>query len=91
MTCERSWAHAMLLKEDVDNYRAKFHASRRLTKGAKWAKKLVALCNVVADERTKLEAESYSAWFNGNVLLEKSDWKGAQELLVKAKYVGRIS
>jgi hypothetical protein len=79
----------MTLKEiepDV-NPRAKFHAKRRLVKSSKWAKHLLLLCNAKADPRTVLEAESYSSWLWGNVLLEDEQWGVALENLVKAKYV----
>jgi signal recognition particle subunit SRP68 len=86
---ERAWAESMSLKE-VDqsvNPRAKHHASRRLAKSSKWAKHLVLLCNAKGDPRTVLEAESYSAWLWGNVLLENEQWGEALENLVKAKTV----
>eukprot|EP01124_Arcella_intermedia_P017918 TRINITY_DN248_c0_g1_i1.p1 TRINITY_DN248_c0_g1~~TRINITY_DN248_c0_g1_i1.p1 ORF type:complete len:566 (-),score=145.48 TRINITY_DN248_c0_g1_i1:107-1558(-) len=87
MLAERSWALAMQLKNDVENYRAKFHANRKLIKAGKWAQKLVALCNAVADERTKLEAESYSSWYEGNILMEHKQWALARQHLIKSKTV----
>lgn len=42
-----------------------------------WAAKLEALCLETADERTCLEATSYSAWMSGNLLLEKEEWREA--------------
>ena len=42
-----------------------------------WAAELEALCLETADERTCLEATSYSAWMAGNLLLEKEEWREA--------------
>lgn len=86
---ERAWAHAMALKESTEP-RAKFHSNRRLGKAAKWSLHLLNLCNAKADERTKLEAESYHALFVGNILVEKENWKSAHEYLMKAKYDSQL-
>lgn len=43
MEAERCWSHAMQLKEEAENPRSKFHAKRRLAKGALHAKKLLEL------------------------------------------------
>ena len=63
-------------------FRADFacpHDSHFLTVPLKkqWAAKLEALCLETADERTCLEATSYSAWMSGNLLLEKEEWREA--------------
>ena len=43
----------------------------------------------VADTRSALEAEAYSAWMAGNVLLEKeADWARALALFTRARCVG---
>lgn len=77
----------MSLKEDVDNPRSKFYAAKKLKKAAKWAKHLEFLCNSTADERTKIEAESYHDWFIGNIMLDKGDYTGAVQKLTRAMYV----
>jgi len=86
---ERSWADSMRLKdmESDAHPRAKFHAKRKLAKSSRWAKHLLFLCNAKADARTVLEAESYSSWLWGNLLLEDEQWRSALEFLVKAKNV----
>jgi len=84
---ERCWALSMSLKEDVDNPRSKFYASRKLAKAAKWSNHLVTLCNATADERTKVEAESYCGWLTGNIMLDRGDYRGAIQKLTPAMTV----
>ncbi|CAM9827301.1 unnamed protein product [Laminaria digitata] len=81
MTAERAWAYAMQRKQETVDapYRVKRHVVTRLDKASKWAAQLEALCLETADERTCLEATSYSAWMAGNLLLEKEEWREALE------------
>jgi signal recognition particle subunit SRP68 len=58
-----------------------------LKKAGKWAKLLLNLVNATADERTKLEAEAYYSWMEGNILIEKEKWEEASVLLIRAKYL----
>jgi hypothetical protein len=54
------------------------HLVRRLTKAAAHARELAALAAARCDARSSLEAEAYSAWMAGTLLLEReSDWEGA--------------
>eukprot|EP01125_Pyxidicula_operculata_P001558 TRINITY_DN11410_c0_g1_i1.p1 TRINITY_DN11410_c0_g1~~TRINITY_DN11410_c0_g1_i1.p1 ORF type:complete len:568 (-),score=148.50 TRINITY_DN11410_c0_g1_i1:91-1794(-) len=87
MMSERAWSHAMQLKDDTENYRAKFHAFRRLGKAAKHASLLMALANKLADDRTKLECDSYSSFLTGSVLLEDEKWAEACKNFIRAKTV----
>ncbi|CAM9335457.1 unnamed protein product [Choristocarpus tenellus] len=86
MMAERAWAYAMLKKQESAKapYRFTHHMMKRLSKAAKWAKDLEMLCAETADERSCLEASSYSAWMSGNVLLEKEAWEEALEFFSTA-------
>ena len=51
---------------------------RRLSKAVAHAEEFVTLVTARCDDRSSLEAEAYSAWMAGNLLLEKeTDWEGA--------------
>lgn len=87
LMAERAWAHCMQLKENVENYQAKFHARRRLAKASRHADQLLALCMERADEQGQLEAESYAAWFSGSVLMEREEWASARARFMHARTV----
>ncbi|KAA0161262.1 hypothetical protein FNF31_03875 [Cafeteria roenbergensis] len=86
---ERAWAHAMELKQRVDevvsrgegSVRPHHHRMRRLRKAAGWAEELKTLCAACADARTALEAEAYSAGMQAQLLSEEQLW---DEAAVKA-------
>lgn len=67
--------------------RKKFHLLKRLSRAAKWSADLEKLCLECADTRTQLEAEAYSAWMHGNVLLEKDCHKEALAKFTHSKLV----
>ena len=86
VNAERAWSYAMQLKdESVDLPRKKQHMVSRLAKAARWAYELQKLCIEVADERTQLEAQAYSSFMLGSLLLEKSRWKQAEDRFSKAQ------
>ena len=91
MNAERAWAHAQELKAVVAQARPdaaakQHHAVKRLCKAAAWAAQLAQLAGSRADARTALEAEAYSSWMAGNVLLEKeTDWAGAVAAFLRAQ------
>lgn len=87
MEAERSWSYAMQLKDNTSEPRVRFHMHRKLAKAAKQAKQLEIICNAKADKKTTLEAEAYSAWMGGNILLEKEEWEEALSHFIKARTI----
>ncbi|KAL4457793.1 hypothetical protein ABPG75_012658 [Micractinium tetrahymenae] len=89
---ERAWAYAMDLKSQLEQEQVaakRQHLVRRLSKAASHAAELVALTAARCDARTQLEAEAYSLWMAGSVLLEKeTDWEGALARFLKARWEG---
>lgn len=78
----------MELKEDQDaNPRSRHHSLLRLEKSAKWSRVLLTLCEAVGAQRTKLEAQAYNAWMQGNVFRDRKRWKEAIENLVRARTI----
>jgi signal recognition particle subunit SRP68 len=73
---ERSWAYAMELKQLAnDEPRKKFHLINRLRKAAKFASDLEKISqSIKCDARTKLEAQGYSNWMNGQLYFELQKW-----------------
>lgn len=66
LPAERAWARSQELKlsrnlDEAEDPRVK----ARLRKAVVWARRLVTLCDVWADERTKREARSWSHWLCG--------------------------
>lgn len=78
---ERAWAFAMDLKNQIENDidpKKRHQLIRRLSKAVSHAADLVQLTTARCDDRSSLEAEAYSAWIAGTLLLEKeTDWEGA--------------
>lgn len=89
VSAERAWAHAMDLKNQIEQNMepAKRHyLVRRLTKAVAHAAELVQLTAERCDARSNLEAEAYSAWMAGTLLLEKeTDWEGALSRFLRAR------
>ncbi|KAI8465561.1 MAG: hypothetical protein J3K34DRAFT_525289 [Monoraphidium minutum] len=89
VSAERAWAQAMEIKKDNEDrplVHRRHHSIRRLTKASAWAADLARFAAGVCDTRSALEAEAYSAWMAGNVLLEKeSDWARALGHFTRAK------
>ena len=91
MTIERCWAYAMQLKEEsLQDVRKKFAMRNKLRKAAKYAvdfEKLVETSDL-CDARTQLEVQGYSAWLQGTVLFELSEftnqWAGPVDYFNKA-------
>eukprot|EP00775_Hariotina_reticulata_P003191 gene3191-3469_t len=83
MSAERCWSQAMQLKKESEGEgqsttapRKRHHALRRLRKAAVWAAELARFAAACCDTRSALEAEAYSSWMAGNVLMEReADWE----------------
>jgi signal recognition particle subunit SRP68 len=59
---------------------------RRLSKAVAHTGDLVQLTSARCDARSNLEAEAYSAWMAGTLLLEKeTDWEGALTAFLRSK------
>ncbi|KAI7837680.1 hypothetical protein COHA_008473 [Chlorella ohadii] len=86
---ERAWAYAMDLKGQLEQQmeaQKRQHLIRRLAKAVRHAAELVQLTAARCDARTQLEAEAYSLWMAGSLLLEKeSDWEGALARFLRAR------
>jgi signal recognition particle subunit SRP68 len=67
--------------------RWRLHSARRFAKAAYWAEFLEKQCTVHADQRTQREAEAYTAFMMGTVLLEKESWAEALDKLQRCKKV----
>lgn len=91
VNAERAWSYAMQLKQDLatdeERGRKLVHLRSRLMKAHLWSEKLLSLCVQVADAMTILEAEGYSTWMHGNLLLEKNMLQDALEKFNRAKTV----
>ena len=92
VNAERCWAsHLDLAREQEQqkdtNGRIHFHALKRIKKASKWARQLAALCDVRADERTRLEATAYAAWMGGLLHREKLAWREATDSFFVAQTV----
>jgi signal recognition particle subunit SRP68 len=89
LSAERAWAHAMELKKETEDRvdsRKRHHSIRRFAKAAFWAAELACFAAATADTRSALEADAYSSWMTGNLLLEKeSDWHKALGAYLRAK------
>eukprot|EP00947_MAST-08B_sp_MAST-8B-sp1_P003481 g3481.t1 len=78
VNAERAWSYAMELQQaSEEEPRKRHHQKRRLEKAAAWGVKLRDLCAVRADDRTALEAEAYSAWMSGTMMMQRDAWKEA--------------
>lgn len=88
---ERAWAYAMQLKQEFEAQpRKRYHLRRRLARAVKHAQRFEALCNdqpSVCDERTKLEAQAYSAHMTGLYHSEVANWGEAKESYLKAQVI----
>ncbi|KAB0796200.1 hypothetical protein PPYR_10261 [Photinus pyralis] len=89
MLAERSWAYAMQLRQESNTeQRKKFHMIRKLRKACFYASQLEELCKSDrCDARSKLEAQAYVAWIQGNLYFELQVWSTAAENLKKAQLV----
>jgi len=89
VAAERAWAHAMDVKNQIEQggeSKLRHDLLRRLAKAVSHTTDLVRLTSEICDHRTALEAEAYAAWMNGNYLLEKeTDWQGALTSFLKSK------
>ena len=76
---ERAWSYAMELKTGAGtDPRKRSHMIRRLRKATVHASELVALCKLLGNAKTALEAEAYSCFMFGNFLAEQErDWSRA--------------
>lgn len=64
------------------------YALRRLKKAAYWASELSRIGSLVCDTRSAVEADAYSSWMTGNVLMEReADWEGALAAYTRARSV----
>ncbi len=92
MNAERCWAHHLDLAREQEqqkdsNSRIRFHALKRLKKAAHWARQLAQLCDVRADERTRIEATAYSSWMAGLLAREKLAWREATDAFFVAQTI----
>lgn len=89
---ERAWSYGVQLKTDLSTAqnwqpRWRLHSIRRFTKAAKWAEFLEAQCKRHGDQRTQREAEAYTAFMAGTLLLEKEEWEEALSNFKRCKKV----
>lgn len=87
---ERAWSFGMQLKADnaaaqTLNPRWRHHAIQRFAKATQHARMLENVCKIHCDQRTQLEAEAYTAFLEGTLLLEKEKWDEALQLLTRCK------
>eukprot|EP00300_Choanocystis_sp_HF-7_P031091 c40187_g1_i1.p1 GENE.c40187_g1_i1~~c40187_g1_i1.p1 ORF type:complete len:572 (-),score=132.17 c40187_g1_i1:166-1881(-) len=89
ISAERCWAYSMFLKEDQAQApgRVRFHVRRRLTKAVTHTQRFLELCQTLADDRTKIEAEAHHNWMSANVAFESSLWDKALKHYRHAKAV----
>lgn len=79
---ERAWSYGVQLKSDnasAATYqpRWRLHTIRRFSKAVKWAAFLETVCKRHGDLRTQREAEAYSAFMVGTLMLEKEEFAEA--------------
>ncbi|CAG2162591.1 unnamed protein product [Oppiella nova] len=91
MCAERSWSHAMQLKQEANTEpRKKFHLIRKYKKAVKYAQSLQTICNsspTKCDARTKLESSAYASYLTGLFYFEAEEWLKANELLKKSQTI----
>ena len=92
VNAERCWAYHLDLAREQEqqkdtNSRIRFHAAKRLKKAAKWARQLAQLCEVRADERTRIEATGYASWMAGLLARERLAWREATDAFFVAQTV----
>ncbi|XP_054160646.1 signal recognition particle subunit SRP68-like [Oppia nitens] len=91
MCAERSWAHAMQLKQEANTEpRKKFHMMRKYKKAVNYGNSLQTICNTEptkCDARTKLEASAYASYLTGLFYFETEEWIKASEFLKKAQTI----
>ena len=81
-SAERAWAHAMEMKENnSNNKRVKHHIRRKMSKASAQSKLLFKFIQDSSDDKTQLEAQSYSLWMQGVYALEMKQWKESLTLL----------
>ncbi len=94
---ERAWAQAMHLQSEVsqEQPRKRQHMIRRLMRAVQASKQLNAICAIVADEATQLQAQAYSLGCFGQLSLERDDWATALKCFSTAesiyKQLGQVS
>jgi signal recognition particle subunit SRP68 len=79
---ERAWSYGVQLKSDNATAatwqpRWRLHSIRRFAKAVRWAEFLESVCKIHGDQRTQREAEAYTAFMAGTLLLEKEEWEQA--------------
>lgn len=74
---ERAWAYALDLKSEVENPRAKYHSQSKFVKAHQYTEQLKEMCNSCADEKTKIQADTYCEWMKANLAYEKNQWAKA--------------
>jgi len=87
---ERAWAHAMELKQRVDDVvsrgegslRPHHHRIRRFRKAVSWSEKLRVLCAERGDDRTALEAVAYASAMQAQLFSEEELWDEAVQQAV---------
>ncbi|CAG2110757.1 unnamed protein product [Medioppia subpectinata] len=88
---ERSWSHAMQLKQEANTEpRKKFHLIRKYKKAVKYAQSLQTICNsspTKCDARTRLESTAYASYLTGLFHFETEQWLKANEYLKKSQTI----
>ena len=90
LNAERSWSYAMELKDasTLDGQRKLKHvAVSRLSRAARWAGQLQALCQQKCDAQTALETTAYADWMEGLLLMEREHWSEAISKFSSSKLI----
>jgi len=89
---ERAWSYGVQLKSDNATASAwqprwRLHSIRRFAKALRWAEFLESVCKAHGDARTQREAEAYTSFMAGSLLLEQEKWTEALEKFQRCRKV----
>ncbi|MEW5303838.1 MAG: hypothetical protein WDW36_006492 [Sanguina aurantia] len=89
-SAERAWGYAMEIKKSLEggapDARKHRHLLARIRKAAHWAAELARFAVDKCDSRSSVEAEAYSSWLQGSLMVEtEADWELALGKLTRAK------
>ena len=90
LDCERAWALAQELKDDMPaegHSRIASHIVRRLKKASKCGGQLASICEKNCDARTSLEAQAYASYLEGLYRQEVEEWKDALSCMESANTI----
>jgi len=80
----RTFGHFLTVHNSIFT---RFGLQCRLKKAVRFAGELVSIANELADDKTKLEAEAYSCWQQGNLFFENEAWGEAKDNFMRARQV----